>query len=164
MRRTISSAQTFFIKFVFPSVWIGMFGMGTCVLWFDALHDRNRPPPEFMKWAFLVAWPLGSGLILSISLRIKRVQVDHEALYVSNYLSEVRIPISEISHFTQSGSKKMPTITIHLRSLSDVGQRIVFIPKLGLGTFRKHPTILGLRALCDRPRGRDGTGERPQTI
>ena len=33
MRRTISSAQTFFMKFVFPPFWIGMFGMGTCGLW-----------------------------------------------------------------------------------------------------------------------------------
>ena len=30
------------------------------------------------------------------------MQVDDEALYVSNYRSEVRIPFTEVSHFTQT--------------------------------------------------------------
>ena len=49
MRRTISSAQTFFMKFVFPPFWIGMFGMGTCGLWLGTFHDRNGPPPEIRE-------------------------------------------------------------------------------------------------------------------
>ena len=147
------------MKFVFPSFWIGMFGMGTCGLWLGAFHDRNGPPPEFMKWAFLAAWLVGSGFILWFCSRVKRVQVDDEALYVSNYWSEVRIPFTEVSHFTQSYMSRPPTVTIHLRSVSPVGQRIVFIPKFRWVLFGTHPIITELQALCDRANARGGASQ-----
>ena len=79
------------MKFVFPCSGIGLFGMGTCGLWLGAFHDRNSlPPPEPVKWIFLAVWLVGSGFIFWFSGRIKRVQVDDAALYVSNYWSEVR--------------------------------------------------------------------------
>ena len=129
MPRTISSAQTFIMKWVFPAVWIGGFGLATCALWLGGFYGRNGLPPELLKWDFLVAWLVGSGFIIWFCGRLKRVQIDGDTLYVSNYSSEVRIPLTEISHFTQSYLSRPPTITVHLRSMSPVGQRIVFIPK-----------------------------------
>jgi hypothetical protein len=159
MRRTISSPQTFFMKWVFPALWIGGFGLGTYGLWLGAFHDRNGPPPEFLKWVFLAAWLVGSGFILWFCSRIKRVQVDDEALYVSNYWSEVRIPLTEVSHFTQSYMSRPPTVTIHLRSMSPVGQRIVFISKFRWSLFSTHPTIIELQALCDQANARGGASQ-----
>lgn len=158
MRRTISSALTFFMKFVFPSVWIGGFGLATCALWFDAFHNRNGPPePEFVKWAFLAVWLGGSGFILRFCSRIKRVQMDNEALYVSNYCSESRIPFTEVSHFTEihwpSGT---PTVTIHLRALSPYGEHVVFVSKFRWNPLGTHPIVSELQTLCDRASGKDG--------
>ncbi len=158
MRRTVSSAQTFFMKCVFPPIWIGLFGMGTCALWFGALQGRNGPPPEPMKWIFLVTWLVGSGFILWFCGRIKRLQVDDEALYVSNYWSEVRIPLVEVSHFTRSRWINPATVTIHLRDMSPYGERIVFIPKARWFPFGSHPIVTELQALCDRAQGKEGTG------
>ena len=48
MRETISSAQTFFMKFVFPCFWIGLFGMGTAVygsVHFTTVIASRRPNP-----------------------------------------------------------------------------------------------------------------------
>ena len=118
-----------------------------------AFHDRNGPPPEFVKWVFLAAWLGGTTFILWSCGRIKRVQVDDEALYVSNYWSEVRIPLAEVSHFTQSYMSRPPTVTIHLRGQSVVGQRVLFIPKFRWVLFGTHPTIIELQALCDRAKG-----------
>ncbi len=160
MRRTISSAQTFFMKFIFPTFWIGGFSLATCSLWLGAFHDRNGlPPPEFAKWAFLAATLIGSGFILWFCRRIKRVQVDDEALYVSNFWSEVRLPLTEIRHFTQTYMSRPPTVTIHLRSASPVGQRIVFIPKFRWVWFRTHPVITELQALCDRANSPGGANQ-----
>jgi hypothetical protein len=160
MRRTISSAQTFFRKWVFSPLWIGGFGLGTCALWLGTFHGRNGlPPPEFVKWAFLAAWLIGSGFILWFSGRIKQVDVDEEALYVWNYGSEVRIPLAEVSHFTQTYMSHASTITIHLRSVSPVGQRIVFIPQFRWVWFGTHPIITELQALCDRVNARGGANQ-----
>jgi hypothetical protein len=153
MRRTVSSARTFFMKWVFPALWIVGFGLGACALWCDALHGPNGvPPPEWMKWLFLAAWLIGSGFILWLCGRIKRVQVDDEALHVSNYLSEVCIPLTEASHFTESHWSNPPTVTIHLRSLSPYGERVVFIPKFRWIALGAHPVVGELQTLCDRAR------------
>jgi len=65
MRRTISSAQTFFVKCVFPILWIACFGLGTCALWLDVFRGGNgAPPPDWMKWQFLAILIVGTGVIL----------------------------------------------------------------------------------------------------
>jgi hypothetical protein len=156
MRQTLSSAKTFGMKWVFPTGWIGGFGLGTCALWLDAFQDQNGQPPVFVKWAFLTVWVIGATFLVWFCRRLKRVQVDDEALYVSNYWSETRIPLTEVSHFTQSYMSSPATVTIHLRGQSAVGQRIVFIPEFRWVMFGTHPIITELQALCDRARGKDG--------
>jgi hypothetical protein len=64
MRRTVSSAQTFVMKYVFPVAWIGGCRLGTLGLWFEAFNDRNgSPQPSWMRWQFLVMWIAGVGFI-----------------------------------------------------------------------------------------------------
>jgi hypothetical protein len=156
MRRTVSSAQTFISKWVFPTIWIGGFGLGTCAMWFGAFRDRaGRPPPDEIKWIFLAAWLVGSAFLVWFCARLKRVQVDDEALYLSNYWSEVRIPLTDISHFTQSYFSRPPTVTIHLRGVSPVGRHVVFIPRFRWFLFGTHPIIVELQALCDRVNARN---------
>jgi hypothetical protein len=79
------------------------------------------------------------------------VQVDDEALYVSNYRSEIRIPLTDVDHFTESHWSNPSTVTIHLRGLSSVGQRVVFIPKCKFRwwPFGTHPIVSELQAMCD---------------
>jgi hypothetical protein len=76
--------------------------------------------------------------------------VDDEAIYVSNSWSEIPIPLTEVSHITESRWINPPTVTIHLRSLSPYGERIVFIPKFRWFLFGTHPIVSELQALCDR--------------
>jgi hypothetical protein len=160
MHRTLSSAQTVLMKWVFPALWIGGFGIGTCLLWFDALRGGNGvPPPEWMKWQFLAIWLVGTVFIVWFCGRLKRLQVDDETLYVSNYWSEVCIPFTEVDHFTESHWTRPPTVTIHLRNLSPYGERIVFIPKARWFPRGPHPVVSELQALCDRARGQDGVGQ-----
>src|SRR5205814_655473 len=95
--RTLSSAQTFLMKVIFPVVWIAGFGLGTLALWFDALCGPagERAPPE-MKWQFLGAWVAGSSFILWGCAGLKKVRIDHKFLYVSNYRREIVVPLSSI--------------------------------------------------------------------
>lgn len=79
--RTLSSAQTFWMKFVFPTIWISMFGLGTLALFLGALRGPdNSPPPDGMKWGFLAAWIAGTAFIYWASARLKRVRTDGSAL------------------------------------------------------------------------------------
>jgi hypothetical protein len=64
MRRTISSAQTFFMKWIFPVLWIGGVGLITYGVWLGILHRRDGTNPEWMKWWCLIIWLYGTGSLL----------------------------------------------------------------------------------------------------
>ena len=90
--RTISSDLTFLMKFVFPAIWISMFGMGTLGLFFGAFHgQKDQAPPEFMRWQFLGVLIAGSIFIWWACARLKKVRIGSDAIYVSNFLQEIRI-------------------------------------------------------------------------
>ena len=162
-RRTISSTDTFYVKYVIPCVWIGLYGLGTCCLWLGLFHDRNgAQPPVALKCGTLASWVIVSGILLWFCGRIKRVQIDDDALYVSNYWSEVRIPYAEVNHISQSYMSGPMTITIHLRENSAFGDRVVFRPQCRWNMYVSgtHPTVIELQAKCESAKER-GEISRP---
>jgi hypothetical protein len=156
MRRTLSSAETFLMKYIFPVFWIGAFGFGTLGLWLEAFHGQDGPSPPRMRWQFLIMWIAGAIFILWFACRIKRVQTDDQSLYISNYFSEVVIPLGEIADVTESRWSRPPTVTIRFRNPTAAGTRVVFIPKLKLLLWSSHPVIAELRTLCERAGGQRG--------
>jgi hypothetical protein len=147
--RTLSSAQTFWMKFVFPTIWISMFGLATLALFLGALRGPdNSPPPEDMKWGFLAAWVGGTAFIYWASARLKKVRIADSALYVSNYLKEVRIPLDAVADVTENRWINIHPVTIHLRTTTDFGDRITFMPKIRIFGWRSHPVVAELRGLA----------------
>jgi hypothetical protein len=147
--RTLSSAQTFWMKFVFPTRWISMFGLGTFALFlgvFRGTHDSA--PPDRMKWGFLAAWIAGTIFIYSGCAGLKRVRIKDSAIYVSNYLKEIRIPFDNVADVTENRWINIHPVTIHLRSATEFGERITFMPKIRIFSWRSHPVVAELRELA----------------
>src|SRR5262249_52575427 len=142
MCRTLSYAQTFMMKYVFPIIWIGGFGLGTLGFWLgDFLDSDGNPPPSWMRWLFLIMWIAGAAFIIWFASRVKRVRVDDQSLYVSNYFSEALIPLTEVEDITENRDLSPPTITIHFRSPTAAGMRVVFIPRTRQFSQRSHSVI-----------------------
>jgi hypothetical protein len=147
--RTLSSAQTFWMKFVFPTLWISMFGLGTLALFLDAFRGPdNTPPSPDMKWGFLAAWAAGTVFIYWACARLKRVRVEDSTIYVSNYLKEIRIASDAIAAVTENRWLNIHPVTIHLRSATEFGDRITFMPKMRIFGWRSHPVVAELRELA----------------
>src|SRR5579863_832812 len=89
VNRTLSSAQTFFMKLIFPLFWIAGFGF----MALSPFLGRFRDNSDFdgMKWFFLSVWLLGTVFVYWACVRLKRVRIDNEALYISNYIKEIRV-------------------------------------------------------------------------
>ena len=103
------------------------------------------------KWIFLLIWVVGSIFICWDSIRLKEVSVDDSFLYVSNYLKEVSIPLSEIYDVTESSWVNYHPVTIHLKSPSEFGDEIVFMPTTRFfNVFRSHPVVSELKELARR--------------
>jgi hypothetical protein len=150
MIRNISSVQTFWMKFLLPSIWILGFGSGTVSLWLGIMHGRNNaPPPEDMKWVFLMIWIAGTLGFLWMAASLKRVRVDSQCLYVSNYLRETSTPFSNIKDVTENRWVNYHPVTIHFRDAIEFGDKIRFMPKQRyFGFWRSHPIVGELKELA----------------
>jgi hypothetical protein len=145
-KHMLSSALTFWIKFVFPTIWISMFGVGTLALFLGVFRGPdNTPPLEGMRWGFLAFWIAGTSVLYWGCGRLKRVCVEDSAIGVSNYRKEIRIPFDGVAGVTEGHGINIHPVTIHLRSATEFGDRIVFMPKIRILIWRSHPVVAELR-------------------
>ena len=145
MTRTLSSAQTFFMKVIVPVVWITLFSMGTLLLFASPAASEARAgglPDGTMKWIFLVATIAGTAFMYWACIRLKRVALDGDSLLVSNYLREVRIPLGEIEDVTENRWVNIHPVTIHFRHETEFGNSVVFMPRARFfGFLSAHPVV-----------------------
>ena len=166
MRHTLSSAQTFVMKVIFPAMWIGAFAFVTVLLFLGAggFVDRyGSPPSPDMKWIFLFATLAGSAFIYWAAIRLKRVAMDDKALYISNYRQEIVVPLRDVEEVTENRWVNIHPVTIHFYRDTGFGSSIVFMPKTRLfAFFSAHPVVAEIRAAAARARGAapDAPGRR----
>lgn len=132
------------MKFLLPATWIPFWGFGTLMLFFGGFKDGD---PD-LKWLFLFGWIIGSVIIYWTCIGLKAVRVDDNFLYASNYLKEISIPLSQIYDVTENIWVNIHPVTIHLKSPSEFGDKIVFMPKARVFVFfNPHPVVNELKEL-----------------
>src|SRR6266436_609654 len=109
--RTLSSAQTFYWKYIFPVAWISWPGIETLAPFARVFYKGDTSPPEAMEWTFLAMWVAVTTFILWFLARFKRVRLDRRFLYVSNYLREISIPLHMIDRVTEIRGMNIHPVT-----------------------------------------------------
>lgn len=155
--RTLSSAQTFIMKYVFPVIWISAFALVTLLMFVspDAMHDENGGPVNpALKWLFFFATIVGAAFIRWLCFPLKRVRMDERSLYVSNYRDEILVPLADVSIVTENRWVNIHPVTIHLHRETEFGDRIVFMPKIRWFAFwSSHPVVAEIRSAVARATG-----------
>jgi hypothetical protein len=148
---TLSSLQTFYMKFVFPIVWIGLFTAGTVTLLAASNLD---PDAAFLKWLFPAVTVVGAVFLWWACMRLKRVRMDDHALYISNYVSEIVVPLRDVAEVTENRWINIHPVTIKFRRETDFGSQIVFMPKVRwFAFFSSHPVVADIRNAVARAVG-----------
>lgn len=132
----ISSAWTPVYKFVFPAILLAAF--------------LGFPIASGEPWIW---WGLASPvMLLSLVLYclflapLKVVRIDDKAFFVSSYRREVRIPFSEVDKITDNPRLNTKAITIHIRTKTEFGRKVMFMPMVDLSSFMtSHPMADELR-------------------
>jgi hypothetical protein len=137
----LSSLQTFVSKFIFPLIWIGWTVFGT-------MKSIKVVDPK--SWLAGFAFWLGfSGFIYWSCVRLKKVSIDDQYLYVSNYLREIAIPFSAIGDVTYNWWLNSHPVTIYFKEPTEFGDKIVFMPRFRFFPFLgPHPDVERLRRLA----------------
>ncbi|HWZ59896.1 MAG TPA: hypothetical protein VNW46_13055 [Gemmatimonadaceae bacterium] len=154
--RQISSDQTFGAKFIAPVLVVLVFDMAALSLWWDPnewpmslVHASVDP----IRWVFAAVAVLLTVGSLWFGTRLKAVNVDDDALYVSNFRREIRILFAEIASVAVEGWSTSQVVAVTFKSDTPFGRKIVFMPKLRFLTFGPPPVVEELQQLvaCHQP-------------
>ncbi len=108
--------------------------------------DERTEPPSI--YSFVMEIVITAIFYFTI-MKYMKVSVDDDFLYVSNYWKEIKIPFSDISDVTEIVWIRGHPTTIHLKTPSEFGSKITFIPKSkGYKFFKPHPVVDELKVLA----------------
>lgn len=144
MRRTISSPFTAIMKIIFPAVWVPLFGLGVLLAFFGT----GKNGTGYEGYYVLAAWVAGIVFIFWYGVRLKYVSVDENNLYVSNFLREIPIPLADIYNVTENIWLNIHPVTIHLKTPSAFGRKIMFMPTTGNPWYTPHPIVEELKSMA----------------
>jgi hypothetical protein len=132
------------MKVIFPGFWITISG-AVFVAMFLAEGAKNVPA----KIIFLLLWSMGTAYLYWTCIRLKAVSIDDDSLYVSNYIKEITIPLSSIYDVTENRLTNVHPVTIRLKSPSEFGNEVIFMPKVRVFSFfSSHPVVAELKELA----------------
>lgn len=145
MKKYLSVPATYFFKIVFPILWIAtVVGLYLAI---SFSKSRNEIQP-FGYWAITTVITL---LILRWSFNLKRVQIDENNLYVSNFRQELIIPLKQVEEVKQNLLQRgnMDTITITLKNECEWGKKFTFIPPMRFWSIGTHPLASEIQTKVD---------------
>lgn len=140
--------MTFFYKFVFPTLWIGVFALVASAMFLS--HDRDA---QEVRWIFLGITILGAAVWYWSCMRIKQVRLDSGSLKISDFRQEITVPLAAVERVSGSVLMSPELVWLHFRRPTAFGSKVVFMPPIRwFKGFRRHPLVAELRALSERVR------------
>lgn len=116
--RVLSSSFTFFLKFIFSGFWIIGFGTGAIIVlsqkWESGLTTFG-------------IWILASSIIFFTIGSSKKVSIDDNYLYVSNFYKTNKISLSSIRKISENRLISPRMIFIHFLEPTHYGKKIHFL-------------------------------------
>ena len=140
--QNISTGLTIFFKLFIPTFWIVFFGAFTIGLFVQNVRVGNLPPGTFRIVALLF-FLIGCTILYFTLMQLKRVDMDDDYMYVSNYFKTLRYPYEAIDKIKERDWLLFHTIHVSFRKKGKFGKRIVFLARSKkLSRFLKaHPKV-----------------------
>lgn len=123
----VSTNLTLFYKFFIPVFWIVFFGAFTIAVWsFRHAYYGEIPGPALRIGALFFYF---SGLVLLglTLMRLKRVEMSTDFVYVTNYFRHFRYPFHQIEKITESNFLFLKIVNLYLKEPGHFGRRITFV-------------------------------------
>lgn len=147
----ISSAQTFFVKRIFPAFWLGFIGLFLVI---GVATGGWRQEPMFIVQPLLM---IAFGLVLFYKLvwdLADEVRDGGTFLLVRKGSVEERVALTSVINVDSSQFTNPRRITLRLQTAGKLGDQVVFIPKASFqwNPFARNPVAEALITRIDRLR------------
>lgn len=128
----LSSRWTPFYKFILPVLTTG----GVCYgAWRAFVHPDELHLPAGMRPE--LAWMIVGALALLVAVLIcwtvaglKRLELDGDDLLISNYLTEIRVPLSAIAKIDGPSATDPKRYTVTFAESAEFGRTFTFMPPM----------------------------------
>jgi hypothetical protein len=125
--RRLSSSVTLFLKIFFPTFWLVFFGAFTIAVLASGFGKSPLFGLSLFKVGVLIFYLIGATVLYFTLMRLKRVEKDHEFLYVTNYIKTLRYPLQDIDYISETNLILLHLGHIALKSPGLFGKRITFV-------------------------------------
>jgi len=127
--------MTFYVKFVSPILFV-FWAIFFIKISLSVGSEPGAAGPSAIFGVVIL------GMAIWMSWGLKKVSVDDRNLYVSNYRTEITIPISEIEDVREFLLSEPRRVTIYLRNPTVFGSKIVFLATYRAFAFLSpHPIV-----------------------
>jgi hypothetical protein len=123
----VSTNLTLFYKFFVPIFWIVFFGSMTVAAFvYDNAYYGEIPGLPF-RIGLVLFFISGLIMFMFTLMRLKRVEMGTDGMYVTNYFKHLRYQYEDIEKIAESEFLFFKVVTIHLRAKGTFGKKFTFI-------------------------------------
>jgi len=140
----VSSNLTLLLKLFIPIFWSVFFGAFTIALWLEDHVVTGALPIEYLRYGMTIFFLIGMALFYFTVVQLKRVEMDAEYLYTTNYIKTARYPWQQVEKIDEKDYMLFKTGHVYLKENGIFGKKLTFlISSYRLqGFLNKHPEVV----------------------
>jgi hypothetical protein len=122
----VSTNATLFYRLFLPIFWIVFFGAFTLAVFITNRELYGEIPGNYMRLGSALFYITGVVVIYFTLMRLKRVEMDDQFVFVTNYLKHYRYPWHNIESIHEQSFLFLKLVTITFKESGSFGKKIVF--------------------------------------
>ena len=124
--QNISTNLTLFLKIFLPTFWLVFFGLFTIGSFTQEIYIGPFSPGTF-RITCLLFFSIGLCFFYLTLMQLKRVDMDKEYMYVSNYFKTARYSYSAIEKIEERDFLLFHSVHVHFKKTGQFGKKIIFL-------------------------------------
>lgn len=139
----VSSNLTLFLKLFLPTMWIVFFTTFGVMLFIIDEYKLPLLTSAYFKYPYLLVFFIFFALLYFTFIQLKRVEMDTEYYYVSNYMKTYRLLFDDIASVDKIKLGPVIWVTYKLKAKGSFGKKITFLANTELYNMfmNDHPEI-----------------------
>ena len=125
--RQVSSNLTLVLKIFFPTFWLVFFGLLAIAVWLSSTEPGDMLGRIDLKLGVTAFFLTGAALLYFTFLQLKRVEMDGEFIFATNYFKSVRYPWADVEKILQQPFLGFYIVYVHLKAPGSFGRKLIFL-------------------------------------
>ena len=139
----VSTNATLFYRLFLPIFWIVFFGAFTLAVFITNRDLYGEIPGNYMRLGSAFFYITGVVVLYFTLMKLKRVEMDKEFIFVTNYIKHYRYPWHNVESIHEQNFLFLKLVTITLKTPGSFGKKFVFAAshQLYAGFWEEHPEL-----------------------